>query len=101
MIPGARGIGREEVDQRLVALEIREIENRRDEGDAVELDAGVEQRVRQACCAGRSVAFADDELGTVPALILGQVALDCPGEGVEVLVDSEEILRLRLADLAR
>src|SRR5690242_847276 len=76
VVPGGRRVGRKEIDQRLVALEVGEIEHGRDKGDAVELNARIEQRIGQTGSARGPVALTNDELRTVPALIFGQVALD-------------------------
>ncbi len=100
MIPGVGGIGRKEVDIRLITFEVGEIKHRRHEGDSIELDTLVEQGPRKPRGARRSVAFANDELRAVPALVYRELALDCPSEGVEILVNSEKVLGLGFPDLA-
>jgi len=103
VIPGRGRIGRQDVHIGLVVVSKQQadVENRRHQGDPVELDALVREHVAEPRGAKRAIAFADQIFGAVPAAVDRQPALNRAGESVEVVVDADKILRLGLAEGAR
>jgi hypothetical protein len=100
VIGGRRREARHIVDQLLVETRIAAavVEDRRQQDHAVELGAVALQPIGEAGRARCAVAFAEDELGRVPAIVDGEVALDAPGEGVDVGIGAPERLKLGVAD---
>ena len=77
----------------------REIEDRRDQDDAVQVDGVVIlQIIAQGGRAEGAVAFADQKLRRVPAVVAAQVGDDELREGLDVFVDAVKIFFLRFAD---
>ena len=106
MVPGGRGVGRQEVDVRLVDAEAGvagdEVEVGRDQDHAVQRDVVLRQQ-HEADAAGphAAVALAEDELGRRPAAVLREVLHDEVRDRGDVLVDAPELLAVGLADRAR
>ena len=109
VIPGCGGVGGQgehvgKVDAGVCAGAIDvggEVEDLRKQNDAVEVDAfAVFENVGEDGGAGGAIALAEDVLGRVPAVVLGDETGDEAGEGVGVFVDAPEGLSGVLADEA-
>ena len=103
MIPGGGGIAGQIGDVDLVIARIADaiVQDRRQQHHAVHLHAAFLQRVDQARRAQRAIAFAEQEFGRIPAIVDRQIALDGAGKGINVRIDTPEILALCLAERAR
>src|SRR5207248_11601623 len=108
VIPGDGRVGREEEDvgQVVAAGEARrlEVQDGRDEDDAVEGDAVLDEVAGKPRRARRPVTLADEEERRSPALVARQVEADELADRLEVALESEILapqLRLRRAAVAR
>ncbi|CAM5188527.1 hypothetical protein CDEN61S_02435 [Castellaniella denitrificans] len=95
VIPGVRRRGRQRPDGIAGA---RVVQDRGLQGHAVEVHAILVQDIGQHGAAGCAVGFAEQELGRVPAVVFGQVALDELLQRGGVLVHAPEITVLPRRD---
>ena len=86
------GIGREGRHQPRCIAEIRRIvEHARLQRDAVQVDAVFVQHPGEHAGTGRAVGFAIQELGRIPAIAGGEIALDELLDRESILIDAPEI----------
>ena len=103
MVPGGRGVRREEERVGPVVAgngeDRLDVERDRDEDHAVEGHPFDRlQPVHDAARARRPVAFAEEVFGRVPAAVVADVLLDEPRDRFDVRVDPPEILVLGVAE---